>query len=253
MRYLGETFDIHCGGVDNIFPHHENEIAQSESATGKTFANYWLHNEHLLVEGKRMAKRFGNYYTLRDLLGKGYAPEAIRFLLLSTHYRQQFNFTFEGLEAAKSAVERLRNFVRRLREANGVESNGNVVDLVSRVEVGFGSAMNDDLNIGVAMAVLFDFVRDINALLDADKIKRQEAETVEKLITSIDDVLGVIGSITAEETLPKEAEELIREREEARKTKNWKKADEIRLQLKAIGIVVEDTNAGVRWRLEKKA
>ena len=253
MRYLGETFDIHCGGVDNIFPHHENEIAQSESATGKPFANYWLHNEHLLVEGKRMAKRFGNYYTLRDLLGKGYTPEAIRFLLLSTHYRQQFNFTFEGLEAAKSAVERLRNFVRRLREANGVRSNGNVVDLVSQAEVGFGSAMNDDLNIGVAMAALFDFVRDINALLDADKIKRQEAETVEKLITSIDDVLGVIGPITTEEILPKEAEELIREREEARKTKNWKKADEIRLQLKAIGIVVEDTNAGVRWRLEKKA
>src|SRR4030042_1328594 len=103
MRYLGETFDVHCGGVDNIFPHHENEIAQSESATGKPFANYWLHNEHLLVEGKRMAKRFGNYYTLRDLLGKGYAPDAIRFLLLSTHYRQQFNFTFEGLEAANSA------------------------------------------------------------------------------------------------------------------------------------------------------
>ena len=252
MRYLGETFDIHCGGVDNIFPHHENEIAQSESATGKPFANYWLHNEHLLVEGRRMAKRFGNYYTLRDLLVKGYAPEAIRFLLLSTHYRQQFNFTFEGLEAAKSAVERLRNLVRRLREANGVGSDSNVVDLVSQVEVDFESAMNDDLNIGVALAALFDFVRDINALLDADKIKRQEAETVEKLITSIDDVLGVIGPITTEETLPKEAEELIREREEARKTKNWKKADEIRLQLKAIGIVVEDTNAGVRWRLEKK-
>jgi len=252
MRYLGETFDIHCGGVDNIFPHHENEIAQSESATGKPFANYWLHNEHLLVEGKRMAKRFGNYYTLRDLLGKGYAPEAIRFLLLSTHYRQQFNFTFEGLEAAKSAVERLRNLVWRLREANGVGSDSNVVDLVSQVEVDFESAMNDDLNIGVALAALFDFVRDINALLDANKIKRQEAETVEKVITSIDDVLGVIGPTTTEETLPKEAEELIREREEARKTKNWKKADEIRLQLKAIGIVVEDTNAGVRWRLEKK-
>jgi len=252
MRYLGETFDIHCGGVDNIFPHHENEIAQSESATGKPFANYWLHNEHLLVEGKRMAKRFGNYYTLRDLLGKGYTPEAIRFLLFSTHYRQQFNFTFEGLEAAKSAVERLRNFVRRLHEANGVGSNGSVQKLVGRVEVGFGSAMNDDLNIGVALAALFDFVRDINALLDADKIKRQEAETVEKLIIGFDDVLGVIGPITTEETLPKEAEELIREREEARKTKNWKKADEIRLQLKAIGIVVEDTNAGVRWRLEKK-
>ena len=252
MRYLGETFDIHCGGVDNIFPHHENEIAQSESATGKPFANYWLHNEHLLVEGRRMAKRFGNYYTLRDLLVKGYAREAIRFLLLSTHYRQQFNFTFEGLEAAKSAVERLRNLVRRLREANGVGNDSNVVDLVSQVEVDFESAMNDDLNIGVALAALFDFVRDINALLDADKIKRQEAETVEKLITSIDDVLGVIGPITTEETLPKEAEELIREREEARKTKNWKKADEIRLQLKAIGIVVEDTNAGVRWRLEKK-
>ena len=199
-----------------------------------------------------MAKRFGNYYTLRDLLGKGYPPDAIRFLLLSTHYRQQFNFTFEGLEATKSAVERLRNFVRRLRDANGVESNGIVAELISQVAAGFGGAMNDDLNIGVALAALFDFVRDVNALLDADTVGRKEAEAVEKLMVDFDDVLGVIGHVTAEERLPKEAEDLIREREEARKTKNWKKADEIRLKLKAMGVVIEDTNAGVRWRLDKK-
>ncbi|HEX9861940.1 MAG TPA: cysteine--tRNA ligase, partial [Candidatus Bathyarchaeia archaeon] len=178
MRYLGETFDVHCGGVDNMFPHHENEIAQSEAVTGKPFVNHWLHNEHLLVEGKRMAKRYGNFYTLRDLLGKGYDPVAIRYLLLSTHYRQQFNFTFEGLEAAKGAVERLRNFMHRLHDANGRGSGEEIAELMRKVQVGFGEAMDDDLNVSVALAVLFDFVRDVNNLLDADAVSRDEAEQV---------------------------------------------------------------------------
>ena len=251
MRYLGETFDVHCGGVDNMFPHHENEIAQSEAATDKKFVNYWLHNEHLLVEGKRMAKRYGNFYTLRDLLGKGYDPVAIRYLLLSTHYRQQFNFTFEGLEAAKGAVERLRNFMHRLHDANGRGSGEEIAELMRKVQVGFGEAMDDDLNVSVALAVLFDFVRDVNNLLDADAVSRDEAEQIYVLAAGFDSVLGVIGKVESEVALPEEAEVLVRRREEARKSKDWKAADAIRQQLKAMGIVIEDTAQGVRWKVEK--
>jgi cysteinyl-tRNA synthetase len=252
MKYLGETFDIHCGGVDNIFPHHENEIAQSEAATGKPFVNYWLHNEHLLVEGKRMAKRFGNYYTLRDLLQKGFDPTAIRFLLLSTHYRQQFNFTFEGLEAAKGAVQRLQNLMHRLEDANGLGTDGQIAKLIEKAETDFEIAMNDDLNIGVALARLYDFVHETNALLDSNTVSRQEANNVIALMKGFDSVLGVIGTRKVEEVLPKDAEALITEREQARKSKDWRKADELRLRLKAMGVLIEDTKAGVRWRLEKK-
>jgi cysteinyl-tRNA synthetase len=251
MRYLGETFDVHCGGVDNMFPHHENEIAQSEAATGKKFVNYWLHNEHLLVEGKRMAKRYGNFYTLRDLLGKGYDPVAIRYLLLSTHYRQQFNFTFEGLEAAKGAVERLRNFMRRLQDANGKGSGEEIAELIHKVQAGFGEAMDDDLNVSVALAALFDFVRDVNNLLDANAVSKAEAEQVYALAAGFDNVLGVIGKVEAGAALPEEAVVLIGKREEARKSKDWKMADAIRQQLKAMGIVIEDTAQGVRWKIEK--
>ncbi len=250
MKYLGETFDIHCGGIDNMFPHHENEVAQSEAATGKIFVNYWMHNEHLLVEGKKMSKRFGNFYTLRDLLQKNCDPLAIRYLLLSTHYRQQFNFTFEGLNAAKSAIERLANLQRRLQDANGTPSGETLTQLIKAVQAGFGEAMDDDLNISVALAALFDFVREINNLLDANALSKDEAAKVTQLIADFDTVLGVIPK-TTEETLPKEAEELIKKREEARKAKDWKTADEIRQKLKAMGITVEDTQQGIRWKREK--
>jgi cysteinyl-tRNA synthetase len=251
MKYLGDTFDIHCGGVDNIFPHHENEIAQSEAATGKKFVNYWLHNEHLLVEGRKMAKKFGNFYTLRDLLGKGYDPIAIRFLLLSTHYRAQFNFTFEGLEAAAGAVERLRNLVRRLRDANGEGSGGKVAELIREVQAGFGEAMDDNLNASVALGALFDFVREVNALLDAGVVSKGEAEEVGAVMRGFDGVLGVVGEAEAE-SLSKEAEALVARREEARKARDWAEADALRVKLREMGVVVEDTPLGVRWRLEKK-
>ena len=251
MRYLGETFDIHCGGIDNMFPHHENEIAQSEAATGKKFVRYWLHNEHLQVEGKKMAKKLGNYYTLRDLLKQGYDPIAIRYLLLSTHYRQQFNFTFEGLEAAKGAVERLRNFVRRLQDADGEGDNAQVAELLRLVQENFGCAMDDDLNISVALAALFDFVREVNNLLDEGAVSRSEAEAAGRFMADLDKVLGVIGKVETE-ALPKKAEELIAKREEARKAKDWATADALRLKLKDMGVVVEDTAQGVKWRLEKR-
>jgi len=252
MRYLGETFDIHCGGIDNMFPHHENEIAQSEAATGKKFVNYWLHNEHLLVEGRKMAKKFGNFYTLRDLLKRGYDPIVIRYLLLSTHYRAQFNFTFDALDAAHATVERLRNFVRRLQDADGEGSGGKVADLLHGVQVGFGEAMDDDLSLSVALAALFNFVHEVNALLDAGVVSRSEADEVGALMKRFDSVLCVIGEVEKPEALSKEAEELIAKREEARKAKDWATADALRVRLSELGVVVEDTAQGVRWRLVKK-
>ena len=252
MKYLGETTDIHSGGVDNLFPHHENEIAQSEAATDKKFVNYWLHCEHLLVEGQRMGKSLGNYYTLSDMIAKGYEANALRYVLLSTHYRQQLNFTFEGLEAAKNAIERLLNFVRRLMQADGKGCGEKIKQLMDRVQKDFEEAMDEDLNIGPALAALFDFVRDVNKLMDDNMLSREEAQEVYKLMMRFDKVLGVIGEAKKEEKLPKEAEELIQKREGARKAKDWKAADKIREQLKAMGVIIEDTPQGVKWRIEKR-
>jgi len=250
MKYLGQNFDIHCGGVDNIFPHHENEIAQSEAATGKPFANYWLHNEHLLVEGKRMAKRYGNYYTLRDLVARNCDLRAIRFLLLSTHYRQQFNFTFEALEAAKSGIERIENLMRRLPDSKGTGDQVKSAQLIERVQNQFGAAMDDDLNTKAALASVFDFVREVNNLIDANKLTAAEARKVQTFITSFDSIFGIL-SDTREENLSQEAQELISKRESARTVKDWKTADELRQKLKTMGYVIEDSAQGVRWRREK--
>jgi cysteinyl-tRNA synthetase len=248
MHYLGETLDIHCGGIDNIFPHHENEIAQSEAATGKKFVRYWMHNEHLLVEGKKMAKKFGNFYTLRDLLSQGFDPITIRYLLLSTHYRQQLNFTFEGLESAKGAVERLRNFVRRLRNVATEERPASVVEMLHLLKENFSNAMDDDLNISVALGFLFDFVRDVNNLIDEGALAKGQAEAIAVFMADIDKVLGVIGEFK-NQTLSEEAEKLIAEREEARKVKDWETADKLRIKLKDIGVIVEDTSSGPKWHL----
>jgi len=252
MKYLGETIDIHTGGVDNLFPHHENEIAQSEAATGKKFVDYWLHNEHLLVEGGKMAKSLGNFYTLRDLVAKGYDPKAVRYLLMSTHYRQQLNFTFEGLEAAKNALDRLINFMYRLMDADGSGYGEKIRALMNDVQRRFEEAMDDDLNISVALAALFDFVREVNKLLDDNMLSKEEAEEVYKLMMRFDKVLGVIGEIKGKDRLPEEAEELIRKREEARKAKDWEAADKIREQLRSMGIIIEDTPQGVKWKITNR-
>jgi len=252
IKYLGETIDIHTGGVDNLFPHHENEIAQSEAATGKKFVNYWLHNEHLLVEGGRMGKSLGNFYTLGDLLAKGYGPKALRYLLMATHYRQQVNFTFKGLEAAKNAVDRLTNFMHRLADADGSGCEERIRALMSDVQSRFENAMDDDLNMSVALAAIFDFTRELNKLLDGNMLSMREAEEVCELMMKFDKVLSVIGEIRQREKLPKEAEELIRKREEARKAKDWKAADKIRQQLRSMGIIIEDTPQGVKWKIAKR-
>ncbi len=252
MKYLGETFDIHCGGVDNLFPHHENEIAQSEAATGKKFVNYWLHNEYLLVEGRKMAKRLGNQYTLRDLTAKGYDPKAVRYLMISTHYRQQLNFTFAGLEAAKNTADRLVNFMRRLLIADGKGLGEKLETLTDHVQTSFEEGMDDDLNINVALAAIFDFVREVNSHLDNDMLSKDEAKSVYDVMLRFDKVLGVMGEIEEKRKLPKDAEELIHKREEARRAKDWRTADEIRDKLRSMGIIIEDTHQGVEWKYERK-
>ena len=252
LKYLGETIDIHSGGVDLIFPHHENEIAQSEAVTGKPFARFWLHSEHLMVEGRKMAKSLGNFYTLRDLLKMGYSPKAIRFLLLSTHYRQQLNFTFEALKAAEKTIERLQIFMERLKEANGTGCGKQIEKLIEKVKDEFETALDDDLDINTALASLFEFIREVNKLIDENKLSKQEARMVRELMLKFDKVLGVIGEEEKEEELPKEIMELIRKREEARKRKEWEIADQIREKLREMGIIIEDTPTGTKWRRVKK-
>src|SRR3989338_872731 len=175
IKNLGKTFDIHCGGIDLIFPHHQNEIAQSEGWTGKKFVNYWLHNEWLLVNGQKMSKSLGNFYTLRDVLAKGFPAVAIRYLLLSTHYRQQLNFTFEGIDAAKASVERLNEFIRKLQDIKSSSKNTSLKKEIAAAAEAFENAMDDDLNISEALAAIFDFVKSVNHHIDSKTIDKKAA------------------------------------------------------------------------------
>jgi cysteinyl-tRNA synthetase len=241
MKYLGETFDIHCGGVDNMFPHHENEIAQSEAASGKKFVNCWLHAEHLMVEGKKMSKSLGNFYTLRDLLSKGHHPKAIRWLLLSTHYRQQLNFTFGALESSAKTVQNLLDLALKLRCANGkqdYETDRKVEAFISKLISGFEKNMDNDLHISEALAELFSFVSEVNKLLLQNKISKANAGKILDALFKIDRALGIIGE---GEKLPEDVAKLIDERKAARKAKDWKRADELRSMIKGMGYNVMDS------------
>jgi cysteinyl-tRNA synthetase len=246
MKYLGETFDIHTGGVDNMFPHHENEIAQSEGATGKPFARYFLHSEHLILgEGEKMSKSLGNFYTVRDLTEKGYDPTAIRYLLLSTHYRRQLPFTVELLDSAAESVRRLQDFYRRVKEydADGPDDlAGNIEEAVQA----FGSALDDDLSIAEALAAVFDLVRDGNRAMDESALSKTGRSKLQGALENINSVLDVMNPVKAE--LDAEVEALIAEREKAREAKDFARADDIRDELAAMGIELEDTATGTRWR-----
>jgi cysteinyl-tRNA synthetase len=246
MKYLGKHFDIHTGGVDLIFPHHENEIAQSEAATGEKFVNFWLHNEHLMVEGKRMGKRFGNYYTLRDLLEKGHNPIAIRYLLMATHHRQQLNFTFDGLEAAKNGLQRLYDFVDNLNLMQGGKDNPEVEEILQKARKDFEEALDDDLNTSEALGVLFTLVKEINRLMDEKKISKPGALKTLDLVNSFDSVFGILKREKL--TLDDEVKALIDKRIQARKEKNFQLADQIRKGLEDRGIVLEDTAEGTKWK-----
>ena len=245
MKYLGETFDIHGGGIDLIFPHHQNEIAQSECSTEKKFVHYWIHNDWLIVEGKKMSKSLGNFYTLRDVLEKGHGSTEIRYLLLSTHYRQQLNFTFEGLTAAKNSVERLQEFIRKLKNSKEAETDEALTNVALKTREKFNQAMDDDLNMSEALAALFDFVRDANKLIE-NGVSKSNSEEILEMLRDMDEVLGIMDF--SEEELAPELLSLIEKREELRRQKNFEEADKIREELKSKGILLDDSETGASWK-----
>ncbi|MGH9785554.1 MAG: cysteine--tRNA ligase [Terriglobia bacterium] len=251
-KYLGETFDIHAGGTDLIFPHHENEIAQSEALTGKPFARFWVHSEHLLVDGQKMSKSLGNYYTLRDLLGKGYAPAAIRYLLVSVPHRKQLNFTLDGLEQAARAIERLENFRFRIAETSFPGgSNPALAAQVAAFPEALSKALDDDLNTAQAMGALFELVREANTAIDAGTFFQGDVTGVLGCLGEWNGVFDVLASsdASAGAGLSSEAiERRIEERQEARRKRNFVLADQIRDELVAAGVLIEDTKEGIRWR-----
>jgi cysteinyl-tRNA synthetase len=245
---LGEEFDIHTGGTDNIFPHHENEIAQSEGATGRTFAHYWLHAEHLIVEGEKMAKSKGNFFTLRDLLGKGHDPTVIRYLLISVPYRQKLNFTFDGLHAAEQAIERIGNTLRRLEHTPAAEGSGNLEPaVIEEFRREFRDALGDDLNTARALGALHTALRHVNTALDGGGISEEVRGQLSQALAEADSVLDIIPGGEAAETDDDEIQRLVDERTAARDARDFARADDIRDQLTEIGIVVEDTPHGAVW------
>lgn len=278
MEELGETFDLHAGGEDLIFPHHENEIAQSESLTGKTFAHFWFHARFLLVEGEKMSKSLGNFFTLRDLVLKGHKPSTIRFLLTSVPYRNQLNFTFDGLKQAASGVEKLRNFRLRLMSGSFPEgANPQSKLLAEETEQRMKSALDDDLNTAQAHAAMFDMVRKANAAMDSGDVRKNDVPLLLGALAKFEEIFGVLEDRDAEnmrrivgwaksegrenQISPELAEAVhsaqladseittkLAEMDQARKARNFQLSDAIRAELTAQGILIEQTKDGVRWR-----
>ena len=248
MKYLGETFDLHGGGMDLQFPHHENEIAQSEGATGQLFAKYWIHSEFLKIDDVTMSKSKGNFFTFRDLSEQGYSPLAIRYLLLSVPYRKQLNFTFEGLQGAESTIERLKNFRRLVRDAKTADgSETQTRDLIQNAVADFEAAMDDDFNTAAALAAIHDLVRETNTILATDGLKSDDRSAVLDALNKFDSVLGIFGP-EEDQMLDGDIEALIAERQAARHDRDFAKSDRIRDQLAEKGIILEDTKDGVRWK-----
>jgi cysteinyl-tRNA synthetase len=248
MKYLGETFDIHAGGIDLVFPHHENEIAQSEGATGKQFVRYWIHFEHLKVEGETMSKSKGNYYTFRDLQAKGYSAAGIRYFLLSVPYNKQINLNFDVLAGAEKTVAGLRDFRARLTEAKTEPGmNEALHDVALRAAEEFEAGMDDDLNTSVALAVVHNLTREVNTALARKKVKAENKQELLDLLKRIDTVLNILGAERTE-MLDSEIQSLIDERQEARRRRDFGRSDEIRDELAGRGIILEDTKDGVRWK-----
>jgi cysteinyl-tRNA synthetase len=248
MKYLGETFDIHAGGIDLVFPHHENEIAQSEGATGKQFVRYWIHFEHLKVEGETMSKSKGNYYTYRDVVAKGYSAGAVRYFLLSVPYNKQINFTFDALAGAEKTVAGLRDFRARLSEAKTSPGrNEQLHEATLGAAREFEAGMDDDLNTSVALAVIHNLTRVVNTALARKKLQDDNKLELLELLKRFDTVLNIFGDEQSE-MLDSEIQNLIDERQEARRRRDFGRADEIRDELAGRGIVLEDTKDGVRWK-----
>jgi cysteinyl-tRNA synthetase len=258
MKYLGEHFDIHTGGVDNIFPHHENEIAQSEAFTGKKFANYWLEAEHLIISGEKMAKRLGNFVTVHELRERGIDGSALRFFLLSGQYRTQLNFTDESLEQAAGAVRRISEFVSRLQEVlesrtaggGGLNKPSLAEELITKTRDNYVAALDNDLDTPRALASVFDFIGQCNKLLDSKQASENDVKAMLRfMLEDFDSVFAVVTRASAiETTLPEEIRKMLEERAIARGEKNWKVADSLREKLLAAGIEVQDTPEGQKWR-----
>ena len=248
MKYLGETFDIHAGGIDLVFPHHENEIAQSEGATGKQFVRYWIHFEHLKVDGETMSKSKGNYYTFRDVVEKGYSPAGIRYFLLSVPYNKQLNFTFDALAGAERTVASLRDFRARLSEAKTESGNNEKLhEAATRALKEFEEGMDDDFNTSIALAAIHNLSREVNTALARKQVKEENKKELLQLLTRFDSVLNVLGDQRTE-MLDSEVQAMIDERQEARRRRDFGRADEIRIELANRGIILEDTKDGVRWK-----
>lgn len=248
-KYLGETFDIHCGGVDNIFPHHENEIAQSEAFSGKKFVNTWLHCQHLVRDGQKMSKSLGNTLSLRELIDEhGADPMAVRLLLLSTHYRKMLNFTFAALRQAEAALQRIHAFLRALETQTFPEGGHEAIDsMASKAGRDFVAGLSDDLNISTSLSAVFGLIKQSYVLLTQDGISRSGAERLKAALRSWDRILGVLPA-QEEQILPDDVMHRIQEREAARAAKDYALADRIRDELLTHGIVLEDTKEGVRWK-----
>lgn len=247
MKILGESIDIHVGGVDNMFPHHENEIAQCEAFSDRTFVRHWLHAEHLLVDHKKMSKSLGNFYTVRDLLQKGYTGRQIRYMLLQTHYRTQLNFTLEGLDGAGTSVQRILDFAERLQGLQGPEHLNHALPIMQKCIEGFTAALADDLNISVALSCLFDMIREINSLCDQGKVGQKEGQKLLEKLHHLDTVLGIL-SLEEEEEIPAPLLEALEKRVQARLDKNWKLADEYRDWILNQGYKIEDSPKGARLK-----
>jgi cysteinyl-tRNA synthetase len=251
-KYLGQTFDIHCGGVDNIFPHHENEIAQSVAYSGKKFVNYWIHCHHLIVDGEKMSKSKGNYYLLNDIIKKGFDPLALRLLLLSTHYRKMLNFTFSSLEQSQSSLQRIRDFVYELKNRSFPKGESEKVSkLIEGMTSKFSAGLSDDLNISVALTSFFEMIKKANILISKDNVYQMDAENLISAVKLVDQILAVLPKEETE-ALTDETQKKIEERQKAREEKNFALADRIRDELLQAGIMLEDTkDGGVRWKIKK--
>lgn len=251
MKYLGETIDIHTGGEDNKFPHHESEIAQSEGATGKQFVRFWLHVKHLMVDGEKMSKSKGNFYTLAQILEKGYSPRALRYLLLTSHYRDSLNFTFDGLAAAEKNLAKIDEIWTKINEVKAKgDGAGELVIAAEKISAEFEAALDDDLNISGALAVLFNFVRQINAGL-AVGVSKKELTAAKNVLRKMDGVLGFGLEKIKAEKIPDKIKKLLTEREQARSAKDWKRADLVRAEIEKLGYAVEDTAEGQKVKITK--
>ena len=246
MEILGKSIDIHCGGVDNIFPHHENEIAQSEACSGDRFVKLWVHSEHLLVDNKKMSKSLGNFYTLRNLQDKGYSGTQVRYMLLNSHYRTQLNFTIEGLDGTKTSLQRLQSLIQRMLEIKEQDDSGKVAPILERADQQFSQALADDLNISVALAAVFDMLHHINGLCDAGAIGSGDAQLVLAQLQRFNEVLGVLSFEPVTQEIPRDVLDALEQREQARAAKDWAQADKFRDEIIARGYVIEDTPNGAR-------